>query len=496
MKSKNLTSKWAVAALISLGILAAIILNLLKYNNFTDTFLPGVMIGGFKVEGMNMAEAKSMLDYELKESYSQRVSFSYNSYEETVTLGSLCRPIDTDKLVRDVWNEEKSEKWYERVYDPAGKSRNVYPAELEYLPEALTNLEQKWNQTWGTDFRDAELEVDAVKGLVVKPGVPGMKVNAEKTFKDLPKDVSALPAEMRYPIIITTAYPQIDEETLANMGELAAYTTNYKTWEINRSHNLATAAKRLNGAVVAPQEVFSYNKQVGMRTSAAGYLDAKVIVGGKYEDGLGGGICQVSSTLYNAVLLAGMEIVERSNHNLSVSYVPLGQDATVVYGALDFKFKNNTGYPVYIRAVTGGGQLTVNIYGDLAYKKNIKVYSVVDQVFPYSTTTEVDPTLATGTEKIDVYGHPGYIVRAFRTFYDNAGNKIKTEMLARDHYQPLNTLVLQGPPAAGTEPGADGGTDNPETPEPDPGVPGDPGVTPDEGNDNSIDPLIDMTADL
>jgi len=479
--------KWGIVALISLGILAAVILNLFKYNNFENTFLPGVTIGGYQVAGMNMNEAAAMLDNKLKQVYSQTVIFSYNGYEETVTLGSLCRPIDTAKLVRNVWNEEKSEKWYERIYDPDGESRNVYPAEFEYLPEARTNLEQKWNQTWGSDFRDAEIEVDAARGLVVKPGVPGMKVNAEKTFKDLPKEVSAVPAEIRLPIVIEKAYPQIDEETLANMGELAVYTTNFKTWEINRSHNLYTAASRLNGAVVAPQEVFSFNKQVGMRTSALGYRDAKVIVGGKYEDGLGGGVCQVSSTLYNAVLLAGMDIVERSNHNLSVSYVPLGQDATVVYGALDFKFKNNTGYPVYIRAVTGGGQLTVNIYGDLAYKKNIKVYSVVDQVFPYGTTTEVDPALEPGTEKVDVYGHPGYVVRSFRTFYDKAGKKEKTEQLATDRYQPLNTLVLQGPPLPGTEPGP--GTEDPTT---DPELPGDPTTDPDDGSSNPSDNPIDI----
>lgn len=491
MKSEFVKSKWGVIALICLGILAAVILTSIKYNSFKDEFLPGVMIGGVSVAGTDLAEAGILLNEELEQIYKQPVTFYYDNYEEKSSLGSLCRPVNADKLVQAVWNEEKSEKWYERIYDPDGSSRNVYPVELEYIPEALTNLEQKWNQSWGSDFRDAQIEVDAVKGLVVKPGIPGMKVNAKKTFSALPKDLSALPAQMRCAIIIEKAYPQVDEETLANMGELAAYTTNFKTSEVNRSHNLYTAAKRLNGAVIAPQEIFSFNQRVGMRTTEQGYRDAMVIVGGKYEPGLGGGVCQVSSTLYNAVLLAGMDIVERSNHNLSVVYVPLGQDATVVYGSLDFKFKNNTGYPIYIRAVTSGGQLTVNLYGDLSYKKNIKISHIVDQAIPFNTTKELDPALEVGTEKVDHYGHNGYVVRSFRTYYDNAGKAIKTEMLAKDRYLPLDTLILQGPPAPGT---VDPENPNPNNPD-EPGNTDDPASDPESGNEvpqnpetNNLDP--------
>lgn len=459
MKKEDIKSGWISAALISLGILAGVTLFAMKSYSFNDRFLPGVMIGGISVEGTTISEASSRITSELEQVYKQPIIFYYNNYEETANLSALCRPVEIDKLVQNVWNQEKAEKWYERIFDLDGDSRNVYPVELEYIPEALTNLEQKWNQNWGSDFRDAQLEVDAAKGLVVKPGVPGMKVNAEKTFKALPKEIGAQPNQMRLAIVIEKAYPQIDEETLSNMGELAAYTTNFKTWEINRSHNLYTAARRLNGAVIAPQAVFSFNQHVGMRTTEQGYRDAMVIVGGKFEPGLGGGVCQVSSTLYNACLLAGMEIVERSNHNLAVTYVPLGQDATVVYGALDFKFKNNTGYPVYIRAVTNGGQLSINIYGDLAYKQNIKISHIVDQVIGFKTTTELDPTLAVGTEKIDHNGNAGYVVRSFRAYYDKSGKLIKSEMLAKDRYLPLDKLILQGPPADVTNP-------EPENPEP------------------------------
>ncbi len=487
MKKEDIKSSWLLVVLLSLGILAGSILFAMKNYSLNDRFLPGVLIGGISVEGTTVAEASSLLDSELEQIYSQPVIFYYENYEEKADLNDLCRPVDVDNLVQNVWNQEKSEKWYERIYDPDGDSRNAYPVKMEYIPEALTNLELKWNQNWGSDFKDAQLEVDAAKGLIVKPGVPGMKVNAEKTFKALPNEIGAQPNQMRLAIVIEKAYPQIDEETLSNMGEIAAYTTNFKTWEINRSHNLYTAASRLNGAVIAPQEVFSFNQHVGMRTTEKGYRDAMIIVGGKFEPGLGGGVCQVSSTLYNACLLAGMEIVERSNHNLAVSYVPLGQDATVVYGALDFKFKNNTGYPVYIRAVTNGGQLTINIYGDLAYKQNIKISHVVDQVIAFKTTTEVDPTLEVGTEKIDHNGNAGYVVRSFRAYYDKSGQVIKSEMLAKDRYLPLDKLILQAPPAPEITP-------EPEDPDPTESI-GSENAPPDPAANND-DPAMQVPDEL
>ncbi len=460
MKKEDIKSRWVSGVLIFLGIMAGITLFVMKSYSYDEKFLPGVLIGGIPVEGTTVVEASNLLSRELEQVYSQPIIFYYDNYEEKSELNALCRPVDIYKLVQNVWNQEKEKKWYEVVSNLAGGRSNVYPIELEYIPEALTNLEQNWNQNWGSDFRDAQLEVDVAKGLVVRPGVPGMKVNAGKTFASLPKEIGSQPNQMRLAIVIEKAYPQIDEETLSNMGELAVYTTSFKTWEINRSHNLNTAASRLNGAVIKPQEIFSFNQHVGMRTTEKGYRDAMVIVGGKFEPGLGGGVCQVSSTLYNACLLAGMEIVERSNHNLAVTYVPLGQDATVVYGALDFKFKNNTGYPVYIRAVTYGGQLTINIYGDLAYKHNIKVSHIVDQVIPFTETTELDPTLAVGTEKIDHNGNAGYVVRSFRNYYDQSGKLVKSEMLAKDKYMPLNKLILQGPPAVETTP--ENGNQNPE----------------------------------
>ena len=127
-------------------------------------------------------------------------------------------------------------------------------------------------------------------------------------------------------------------------------------------------------------EVFSYNNILGERTEARGYSGAKVYAGGEVVDGLGGGICQVSSTLYNAVLFADLNVVSRTCHSLPVAYVPLGRDATVSYGAIDFKFKNPYDDPIKISAVSSGGVLTVGIYGKKQSDKTVEI-SIISTVF-------------------------------------------------------------------------------------------------------------------
>lgn len=477
MKKEYLKSGLIFIVLVSLGVLAAVMLYFAKYFH-ADYFMPGVVIGGIQVEGSTVEEAESLLNKELERVYKLPVVFYHGEYEEVTTLHKLCQPVNVHGVVTSAWMDEKSRSWHEKITNLDGSRKIVYPVKLEYRPEQVSSLVEKWNRNWGVPFRDSSLEVDAQRGLIVVPGSVGLKVNTEKTFKPLPQDLKEFSGQLRIPVVMTEEHPQVDEETLSNMGEISSYTTAFNAGEINRSHNLQMAANGINGSVVAPQEVFSFNQKVGKRTLEKGYRDAMVIVGGKFEPGLGGGVCQVSSTLYNACLLAGLDIVERSNHALAIAYVPLGQDATVVYGLQDFKFRNNTGYPVYLRAVTGGGRLTINVYGKLTARQNIKVSHVVDQTIPFKTITELDPQLQPGEQKVEHAGSPGYVVRSFRTYYDVSGNVIKRQQLARDTYRPLNKVVKQGP-EANTKP-------NPSPPViPDPGT-----LPPDPEKGTEVPPMV------
>lgn len=180
------------------------------------------------------------------------------------------------------------------------------------------------------------------------------------------KELITAEAKDEYTIPLKTLYPSVTTSmigTEAFPDQLASFSTNYNTRDTDRTTNLRLAANKVNGTVLMPGETFSYNKVVGQRTIAAGYKEAPIYVNGQVVDGLGGGICQISSTLYNAVIYANLDIVTRSNHQFVPSYVTASRDATVVYGATDFQFKNNRKYPIKIMCSVSGGVASVRIFG-------------------------------------------------------------------------------------------------------------------------------------
>lgn len=193
---------------------------------------------------------------------------------------------------------------------------------------------------------------------------------------------------------------------------LGTYTTTYASGG-NRGANVANAAKRINGFVLLPGESFSFNQVVGKRSAANGFKPAPEYQNGSTVTGIGGGTCQVSTTLYSAVLYADLKIVSRRNHSMSVGYVPLGQDATVTDGGIDFKFSNDTEYPVKIESTTSGGKLTVKIIG-----------------------TEPDITRTVKITHTRIGGSSGRTIKTTRTVYDKTGNVIKTDDLGLSRYKP------------------------------------------------------------
>ena len=172
--------------------------------------------------------------------------------------------------------------------------------------------------------------------------------------------------------------------------ELATYTSYYRSSDETRTANLKAAVSKLNNIKIPDDAVFSFNQTVGKRTITAGYETAKVINGGEFVDGLGGGVCQVSSTLFECVLRANVEIVYRTNHSLEIGYVPLGGDATVQWNSKDFKFKNTLGCDVRIKMTCEGGKLTCKLYGKKDVKPNNVKINIKKDGDQYILTRTVD----------------------------------------------------------------------------------------------------------
>jgi len=226
-------------------------------------------------------------------------------------------------------------------------------------------------------------------------------------------------------------------------GLLGSYTTRFDPSMTSRTYNVSVAAKAFDEMLVLPGHEVSFNKVVGPRSSEAGYKNAPVIVNNEFVDGLGGGVCQVSTTLYNAVLLANLDIVKRTCHSLPVSYVPIGRDATVVYDTVDLVFRNNTDSYLYLKTYIGSGQLTVKIYGNTDYKRDVTINTRITQEIEPQIIYETDPNLPLGEEVVKQEGSKGFRVAAERIVKKN-GVVEKKEALPSSYYSPVNKIIAVG----------------------------------------------------
>ena len=260
----------------------------------------------------------------------------------------------------------------------AGKSIKVKDS-ANYITKEINNLNVQNNplELITEDAYPNQIDLDAVYNevhkdpvnayysqnpYVVHPSENGLDFaisldDAKKLLQEQ-KDEYVIPLKVLYPSVTTN---MIGTEAFPDL--LSEFSTKYAASNKNRTTNLILASKKINGTVLMPGETFSYNKVVGARTIAAGYKEAPIYVSGRVEDGIGGGICQITTTLYNAVLYANLDIVERSNHQFVPSYAGPSRDATVVYGAIDFKFKNNRDYPIKITCSVSGGIANFKIWG-------------------------------------------------------------------------------------------------------------------------------------
>ena len=292
-------------------------------------------------------------------------------------------------------------------------------------------------------YKEPENAYISQKPTTVHTDVDG--IDFEITLEEAQELLKEDKEEYTIPLKITQ--PEIKIEDLGEEAfpdKLGTYTTRYDPTNKNRSNNLEISAEKIDGTIVLPGEIFSYNQTVGERTIAAGYKEAGAYAGGRVVQDVGGGICQTSSTLYNAVLYANLEIVERSNHQFLTSYVDAGRDATVSWGAIDFKFKNTRSYPIKIEAKVKNGVCEMSIYGikeDTEYE--VIIQSDVLSYISYTTKYEEDSTLQEGKEVVEQSGYTGCTSEAYRILKLN-GKVVSKTLLSKDTYDPMTRIIRRG----------------------------------------------------
>ena len=354
-------------------------------------------------------------------------SYSIEDDELIITKGKAGVKIDTDNLLNQV---------KQRLNDLNDNENFIEIPVVNKEPEAI-DIDKIHSEV----YKEPQNAYYTKDPFTVYPEVEGVDFDVEAAKELLKEDKD------EYVIKLTITKPEITLDeigTEAFPDQLSTFTTRYDVSDVDRSTNLRLASEKINGTVLKPGETFSYNKTVGARTIAAGYKNAKVYESGKVVDGIGGGICQVSSTLYNAALLANLEIVERRNHQFVTSYVGAGRDATVVYGQTDFKFKNTRKYPIRIVVTTNAGILKISIFGikeenEYTFKFNTKTVSSI----PYTTQYIEDSSLPAGTEKVEQKGANGLITETYITKMLD-GKVVSTELLSRDTYSAMTRIIRRG----------------------------------------------------
>ena len=362
--------------------------------------------------------------------------------------------------------------------DIASYSQSGYtiPVTLETLPAQDLTAQQLHDRLHG-EMKNASY--DAASGSIVPEQFGAdFDVAAAQAALDgaAPGETVSVPAVIEEPEVTASDLKMLLFQDV--LGEARTHVSG----SAGRIGNVKLSAKLINGIVLNSGDTFSYNDSVGKRTEARGFKPAPAYVKGETVDEVGGGICQTSSTLYLACLLSNMEITERYAHRYVPAYIDWGMDATVSWGGPDYKFTNNTLYPVKIVTEYSKGYLTIKLLGTNIDGIRVKMTNEVLSKTPWETVYQEDSTMAPGSpDVVKVTPYTGYKVKTYQTIYDKNGSVIDSHFEAASDYKVRNKVVLQAPAAAPGSAPADLPADTPapsDTPAETPQQP-EPAPTPD-----------------
>jgi vancomycin resistance protein YoaR len=367
--------------------------------------------------------------------------------------------------------------WWERVVQRLqGQTGASYDLSVKWDEDTLQREARKtWESSVGVEPHDAKREINELDEVVYTPEVLGTQLDMAEMTANIKKLAptslakgSAASGDKPHQVVLPLLNkpPQVTVASLKEQGierKIAEFTTSFQTSGSGRSHNVTAAAKALNETLLMPGDIFEYGKIVSKAEKDYGYREAPVIVKGKLVPGIGGGICQVSSTLYNAILMAGLDVVERRNHSLVVHYLPPGLDATFADGYVNFRFRNSTGKQLLIRTVVLDKHMTVKLFGTLpdnvTYRTETEQLKLVEPKITYVG----NPGLTLGQEKRLQKGEPGYIVDTYRVKYVD-GLQVERVRMPRSNYRPQDELMAVHPDDPRLKP-----QDSTPVPTPDPG---------------------------
>lgn len=426
---------------IIIGLIYIFLMNYkMKIEVQKDVFYDNIYIEACHLGGLTKEEAKKLIeDKYLKPLQDKKITLKYNNTRWVIFYSELNASYNIDEVVNEAYNVARFGKLRDRYYRVLDLKVNPKKFSLTYSFDK-TKLEEKLNaleKDINIDKIDSKFQ--RVNGVFTGTNEQiGKKLDVSKTLElIIPPIVSQKDAEIL--VVVNEILPKYTKDYYNKMNHrIGSYNTTISKGTQGRLNNIKLAASKINGSIIYPGEIFSANKALGDTTIDNGYMLAPIILNGKLEDGIGGGVCQVSSTLYNAVMYSELEVVERQCHSRPVGYVEKGRDATLAWDYLDFKFKNSTQYPIYIESNVENNQVNVRIYGFESRKlsRTLKFESVVTEVIsPPADNIIEDPTLKVGTKVYVSQPKEGYKVKVYKAIYE-ADKLIDKVHISTSTYRP------------------------------------------------------------
>ncbi|MBS4537796.1 VanW family protein [Clostridium sp. D2Q-11] len=440
-----------VAVIISLFVFLFIVGFIVKYID-KDIIYGNVKINNIDVSGLEKDEAIDLLKGEVRNDIlNTSVELYYNDFKKSFFLKEIDADYNYDEIVEEAFKKGKDGNLISIMFNQftMRNDKYTYDMEIRFDDDKLREFCKNTSEDIHRPQKDAQLEFDKGKFKIIEETI-GLEADEDMLLSHVGQSIKK--EEFQILIPVKEIVPKVTREVLSKInGELATYVTYFSSSNTNRVKNIQIATGSINGTILFGGEELSFNDTTGKRSHENGYLPADVIVNGKLVPGYGGGVCQVSTTLYNAALLSNIDIVERHNHSIPSSYVDIGQDATVSYGYLDLKIKNTYNDPIYIQGITYNDRVIFKLYGNAnKFDLNIKIQSEVIEAVGYTTKTEIDNSLAPGEKQIIQKGRKGYKVKTYKVIYKD--NKVIDRiLLSSDYYKPSTQIEKVGPKKSKTE---------------------------------------------
>lgn len=410
----------------------------------------GVTVEGMDMSGKTPDEVHAVIDEFAENMKQKKLLLVSEQVSLEMTLGEAGLKLSDETVINEACYFAATGNYIKRFKALKDAKEKGVDFKLEFsCDEAVLEaaLESRRPET-DTQAKDAVL-VRKNGEFIITPETVGRTMDLEATKKAVSEAVAGSwrDDEVRAPLLLSLTEPAHTSEELSVIkDELGAYETSFAGSAGGRIANIKNGAAKLENFVLYPGEEYSFLEMMRPFTAANGYHMAGTYVNGRNTPGMGGGICQVSSTLYNAVLRAELTVTERSNHMMTVGYVPLGADATVANPSTDFKFKNETSYPVLIEAYTYGTTLYIRIYGKEERPENrtVEFITVTEQVIaPGADVLTYDKSKPSGYVSVEQNAHTGYVAAFYKNVYID-GKLSEQTLVNRSKYGAYPRYITKG----------------------------------------------------